>query len=151
MTEQAESANIVEITLAATLCYRQNMIRVPETLPDASQKAPVGHQFGAFFAARVAQGPEFLHGIDAAPRAYAFVAEKDLFTQIGGLRSELPLVNAKLRAKREAPRRHLERTPAAQSAAVGTARHTAPIYPPSPHIARNAHLFVLSDLAPRCV
>jgi len=94
VTKQAQSTKIIEITLAPALCYRQNMICVPETLPDAFAKTPVSHEFDPLFAARIPQPAEFLHGIDAAPRAHAFVTKKDLFAQISGLGSELPFVNA---------------------------------------------------------
>lgn len=86
MTEQAQSAKVIEITLAPTLHYGNNMICVPETLPEAFGKTPMDHEFGPLFAARVAQTPEFLHSIDAAPRAYPLIAEKNLLAQIGRLR-----------------------------------------------------------------
>jgi hypothetical protein len=56
------------------------MICVPETFPDAFAQPPVGHKLGPLFAARIAQTPEFLYGIDAAPRTQAFIPKKNLLT-----------------------------------------------------------------------
>ena len=89
------------------------MICVPETLSNAFRKTPMIHELDPLLAPRVAQTSELSHGVDAAPCAYAVIAEENLLAQIGGLRPKLPFMNAKLRAKRKTSWRHLERTPTA--------------------------------------
>jgi len=52
MATQAEGTNIIQVTLAAPFGYRQNVIRIPQTLAHPGGESPVPHERKPKVAAR---------------------------------------------------------------------------------------------------
>lgn len=148
MTPQAKCPDILEITLAAALCHRHDVVRIPQASAHAALQPPVRHQCGPAGATRTPQPPQLNRSIDPAIRTHASVAQKHLFAQIPRLRAQLPLMNAVFRAEGKPPRRHFERAPPAQATAIRAPRNLLPVDPSSRHHPRSAHSIVLVDCAP---
>ena len=96
VTVQTECADVVEVALAPTFTYRQDMVSIPKSFARAGAKPPVLQQFLAAPSARVPESPRSRDRIDRTLRADTFVSQKDLLPQIAGLRSQLPLMHAEL-------------------------------------------------------
>src|SRR5579863_3549736 len=146
MTTQAESADVVDVALPASLRNRQDVVGVPETLAHACLQTPVGEQGTALRAARVAKLPRGGNAIKSARCANAPITLEYLFAKVGGLGAQLPLMHAIFRAEGEAAARNFQGTPAAQCAAVGSARDRSAIGPASLDDAYSAHCFFLNAL-----
>jgi hypothetical protein len=121
------------------------MIGIPERFARACAKAPISQKRGACGSAREAKLPGGGDGVNAAIGADAAIALEYGFAEITGLGSQLPLVNAEFRAKSEAPFRDLQRTPAAEPAAIRTARNRFAVDPATLHGAHRAHRSFLNQ------
>ncbi len=141
---QAQRADVQKVALAAALHHRHNVVGVPQALAQLRFQTPVRHQLQPALASGPPQPPQFKQRIRTAAGAHALVPHKNLVAQVCRLGPQPPLVHAVRRAEREAPRRHLQRAPAAQAAPVRPARHLRPLHAATLHHARRAHLTVVS-------
>jgi hypothetical protein len=92
VTTKAKSSYVIEVALAAPFCYRQNMISVPKTFADSRFESPMAHQG---FASRPARTPQLVvlpDSVNATVGAHSPISLKDVFAQVPGLRTQLPLV-----------------------------------------------------------
>lgn len=120
MTHQAESPEIVEVALAATLGHRQNVIGVPEgTSCSDAANSPHFERLFACSAAAPSQRTVGSDGVHFAECASTAIACKDLIAQISGIGAQPPLMHTVVRAERAAARgENLQLAPAAQRPAV---------------------------------
>lgn len=146
MTTEAESADVVEVALAASFRNRQNVVGVPETFARARLETPVGEQGTSLRAARIAKLPCGGDAINTAGRANALVTLEYPFPQVRGLGAQLPLVHTVFRTERKAAPWNFQGTPAAQSTVVGSARDRLAIDPASLDCAHSAHCLFLNAL-----
>lgn len=121
VTTQAECAHVVEIALATTFRYRDDVICVPERLAASLGQPPFLKELSP---RRVIQFPHVAaqrHRICAALRTDPLVSFEDLFAQVTGAGPEFPFVDAGVCAKRTPAFRNLSSTPAAEGATAGAA------------------------------
>lgn len=146
MAAEAEGAEVGEVALASAFRDGDDVVGLPEGHAEAAGGFPEIEKLEALCAAGVAETAAGGDGVDAAGSAEAAVAEEDLLAEIGGLGTELPLVDTIVRAEGEAAARDFERAPAAEAAAVGSAGDGLAVDPAAGHGARGAHvLFVIGQ------
>ena len=121
MAEQAESAEIVEIALAAALSDGKDVVGVPETAARGDGfHAVEPESCDARRAARAFEGGVDRDSVGAAEGADASVAGEDVVAEIAGISAQSPLVDAIVAAEGAAAlRQYLELAPAAERQAVG--------------------------------
>ena len=120
MAQKAESTDVIQIALAATLGYRQDVVCVPEAAAAGdglhaveSETCDAGRTSGAF------ESGVSGDGVDVAYGAAATVAGKDLITEIAGVSAETPLVDAVVTAESTAAfGKNLKLAPAAERQTV---------------------------------
>ncbi len=151
MASQAQGANVIQVALAPAFADGENVIRIPKTFPYSAIQPPMPHKTGAPVAARPLESYVLRQRIHSTVGAHATVAPQYLVPQIARLRSQFPFVHAIIRAEGETPRRNLERAPAAQTSAVGSARNVLAIHPSSGHRSTGAHENVCNALCPLSV
>jgi hypothetical protein len=144
MAAQAEGADVGEVAFATAFDDGHDVIGVPERFARTSAEAPMREERGAAGPSGEAQLAGSSDGVDAAIGADAAIALEYLFANIGGLGAELPLVNAELRAKREAAPRDFEGTPAAEAATIGAAWDEFAVDPTALHGPHGAHKLFLN-------
>src|SRR6185437_11909556 len=105
----------------------------------------MGEQGLAACSTRVAQAPCCGNRIRGAYCTNSAIAQQDLLAQISWLGSEFPLVHAEIGTEGKPSPGHFERTPAAQSAAIRTARNGFPIDPAAAHPSQRTHFFFLAE------
>lgn len=149
MTAEAEGAQVVEIALASSFGYGQNVIGVPEAFPAAAARAPLLQQASAIRAAGTPKLAKHSDRIDTADGTDALVPQIHLLAQVRGLRAELPFVHAIRRAKGEAAARNFQRTPAAEAAAMGAAGDGFSVDPAAGHGPHSAHILFIAQGAGR--
>jgi hypothetical protein len=94
VTTKAKGSNVIQVTLAAPFCYRQNMIGIPQAFADSCLESPMTHQgFASGTAGTLEFGvlPDCIYATVSAPSP---VSLKNMFAQIPRLRTQLPLVYA---------------------------------------------------------
>ena len=144
MAAQTERAEVVEVALPAAFRDGNDVVGFPEGHARAATGLPLFEKPLAALAAGVAQGTPGSDGVDATLGTTAAVAQENLLAQIGGLGAQPPLVDAIRGAEGEAAARDFERTPAAETAAIGSARNRFAVDPSAGHGARKAHLYFLN-------
>jgi len=121
VTEEAEGAEVIEITLAAAFGYGADVVGIPEAAAGGdrlhsieAEAGGAGWTPGAF---KCVVGGD---GVDAAGRADATVAGKNLIAEVAGVGAQTPLVDAVLRAEGAAAfGEDFELAPAAEGQVVG--------------------------------
>jgi hypothetical protein len=122
VAEQAEGAEVVEVALAAAFGDGADMVSIPKGAAGGDglhavepQTGDAGRTFGPF------EGVIRGDSVDAAGRAMALVAGKDLVAKIAGVGAEPPLVDAIVATEGAAAfDEDLKVAPAAQGKPVGT-------------------------------
>jgi hypothetical protein len=128
MTEQTESANVVEVALTSAFCDGKDVVGIPEAAAASdglhAVEAQASGAGGTTSASERSVGGD---GVDVADGAAAAVAGEDLVAEIAGVGAEAPLVNAIVAAEGAAtPGDDLEVTPAAERQAVGAGGELMP-------------------------
>ena len=124
MAEEAESAEVREVALAAAFGYRADVVGVPQASAGGDGLHSVEMQAGGSGGPsgsleRVVGGD----GVDVAGGADAMVAGEDLVTEVAGVGAKTPLVNAVVAAEGAAAfGEDLEIAPAAEGKAVRAER-----------------------------
>ena len=124
MAKKTEGPNIIQITLAATLGYRQDVVCVPEAAAAGdglhtveTETCDAGRTSGAFESG--VSGDR----VDLTDGAMATVAGKDLIAEITGVGAETPLVDAVVTAESTAAfGKNLKLAPAAERQTVRALR-----------------------------
>ena len=124
MAQKAEGADVVQIALAATLGYGQDVVGVPEAASAGDGLHAVEVETGGTgWASGAPESSVGCNGIDVAGGAAATVADKDLIAEIARVGAETPLVNAVVAAEGAAAfGQNLKLAPAAQRQTVGACR-----------------------------
>ena len=124
MTKKTEGPNIIQITLAATLGYRQDVVCVPEAAAAGDRLHAVETETGGSCRASGAfESGVSGNGVDVAYGAAATVAGKDLITEIAGVGAETPLVDAVVAAESTAAfGENLKLAPAAEGQTIWACR-----------------------------
>jgi hypothetical protein len=94
VTTKAKGSNVIEVTLAASFCYGQNVIGIPQTFADSDFKPPMAHQGFASSPARTLKLSVLSDRVHRAVGAHSSISLENVFAQIPRLRSQLPLVYA---------------------------------------------------------
>jgi hypothetical protein len=122
VAEEAESAQVVEVALAAAFGYGTDVIGVPEAAASGDGLHAVEMEAGG--ASGSARSFECIvggHGVYRTDGADAVVAGKDLVAEIAGIGAETPLVDTVVGAEGAAAfGEDFEITPAAEGEVVGT-------------------------------
>jgi hypothetical protein len=121
VAEKAESAEIVEVALAAAFGYGADVVGVPEAAASGDglhavemEAGGAGGSAGSF---ECVVGGD---GVDRADGADAVVAGEDLVAEVAGVGAETPLVDAVIAAKGAASfGEDFEVAPAAEGEVVG--------------------------------
>lgn len=120
----AEQAVVLEAALAASICDRHDVIRLPRGTrgPPGPAGEPIGDR-------RLRSRPLAmrLHHVEAADLTDSLVALLDLLPHVPRAASDLPLVYARVAAERPARRVHLPATPAADRFTGVVAIRLAPL------------------------
>jgi hypothetical protein len=148
VTAQAQGTDVGEVAFAATVDYRDDMVGVPEGFARAGPKPPVLEKHSAASSSRKSEFSGGGDGVDTATGTDAAITLKHFFTEICGLGPQLPLVDAELGTEGVSTAGNLERTPAAEAAAVGTAWDRFAIDPTAFHGPDSAHRFVSKPWKP---
>ena len=123
MAQQAECAQVVQITLAAAFGHGEDVVGVPERAARRDGTHSIHAQ--TLFASRAPgtfERGEDGKGIGITDRAPAFIAREDLVAQVPGVRAQAPLMNAEVGTEGSAPLcEDLQIAPTAERKAVGTA------------------------------
>ena len=114
---EAEGAHVGEVTFAAALGDRDNVISIPERF--AALQAPSGGGFETGDAAETTEVGVFGDAVDAAERANSFIALEDALTQMAGIAAEPPFFHTEGGAERLPPSRHFKLAPTTETAAMG--------------------------------
>jgi len=124
VTEQAKSAQVVEIALASAFGYGADMIGVPEAAARGDGLHAIEMQAGAAGGAACSlESVVGSDGVDVADGADAAIASEDLVAEVAGVGAETPLVDAVVVAEGAAAfGEDFQLTPAAEGEAVGTSR-----------------------------
>lgn len=95
VARKTESAQIIQITLAATLRHGEDMVCVPQRAACRDGLHTVKRKTGSFCCASGAlEGRVDGGGIRIAERTNAMIASMDLVTQVAGICAETMLVHA---------------------------------------------------------
>ncbi len=119
------------------------MIGIPKALAAAGFHSPMIQQQHARIAACVSNTAIDRDRIYSAGGTNSTIALQHFLAKIGRLRTQLPFMNAILRAERIPATGNLERTPPADPAPIRTARYCPAINPSSGHCATSAHASLL--------
>jgi|SRR5579884_1627926 len=120
MALETQCTHIGQIALAAAFDHWCDVIGIPESF--AAAHSPLRDSFGASRTAQTIDVPELGNAIEAAERADAAIAFKDLIAQIARICSKPPFVHAPFGAERQPARGHFQIAPAAETSPVGTFR-----------------------------
>jgi hypothetical protein len=123
--------------LAAAFRNRHNMIGIPERF--ASAQTPSGDGFSPGSASEALDVVVLGETIGSANRAHAAVPFENPVAQMAGVATQTPLLNAPIRAERQAARRNLQAAPAAQAAAVRSLRESVAAGASARHDPLRAH------------
>jgi|KBSMisStaDraftv2_1062788.scaffolds.fasta_scaffold06003_5 hypothetical protein len=93
MAAQAKSTDVGEIAFAAPVNNRHDVVSVPEGFARTGAKSPVLEKHLAVGASCETEFPREGHRVDAATGTDAAITLKNFFTQVCGLRPQLPLVD----------------------------------------------------------
>ena len=120
MAEQAERADVVEVTLASALSDRQDVIGIPQTATTNDGFHSVEAQTsGSSGSASTLQRSISCDRVDLTDGAAAAVASEDLITEVARVGAQTPLMNAVVAAERAtASGEDLKIAPAAQRQAI---------------------------------
>jgi hypothetical protein len=133
MALQAQSPNIGQIALAATLCYRSNVVGIPKARSPQILEAPVAKH------AHPSRRPEPLDAtplgnrIQSTGGADSFVALENLAPEVSRISAQTPFVNAPIRAEGPSPDGNLQVAPAAQDSATSSERQACSLRAPATH------------------
>jgi hypothetical protein len=121
VAEETESAEIVEVALAAAFGYGSDVVGVPKATASRDGLHPVEMEAGgAGGSAGSFEGVVGRDGVYRADGAYAVVAGEDLIAEVAGIGAETPLVDAVIAAEgAAAPGEDFEIAPAAERQFVG--------------------------------
>ena len=124
MAQKAEGPNIIQITLAATLGYRQDVVCVPEAAAAGDGLHPIEAETGgACWASGALESSIGGYAVDMADGAAATIAREDLIAEIAGISAETPLVDAVVAAEGAATfGKNLKLAPAAERQTVRALR-----------------------------
>src|ERR1019366_9460454 len=113
--------HIGQIALAAALGYRYEVVGIPERFAAAFPQIPLAQKHAPRGVIQLPHVAPHNHGVGAALCADAAVALEDLFTEVGRIGAQAPLVNAGVGAEAASSLRRFGRAPPAQRAARRTA------------------------------
>jgi len=139
MTFQAQGADVFKVALTSTFHHWNDMVGIPQSLTEMAAQAPIQQSFQAGGAAQPFDPALGFQAIDPALRADAAVAFEDLFAEISGVAAQTPFFDTPGGAECPTAGRHLEITPAAQSAPVGSCREIPTVSPAAGHCSFCAH------------
>jgi hypothetical protein len=131
MASQTKSAHIRKVALPPALGDRNNMVRIPKRFPAPFPQSPLPEKpppSRVIELANVAPYPGSIHPTFCAD---ALVALENLFPQIAGIGTQLPLMDAGIRTKRAPPARNLRTTPTAQWAPQSASLNLRRFDPPA--------------------
>jgi hypothetical protein len=120
------------------------MVRIPQAAARPASQPPVPQQLPPPFSAGVAQRAARGQRVHSATGAEAAIAFQHLLADVPRLGAQLPFVHAEFRAKRKAPRRNLQRAPAADAPPIRPPGHRFAIHPSALHHPPQAHFNVLN-------
>ena len=118
MADQAQRSQVVEVAFASSFFDGKDMVGVPEGLARKFFESPTFQELELRDTASFFEVRECSARVDAAGFANASIAGVDLVAKITRVGAELPLVDAEIGAKRDAPPDHFEVAPSAQRSAV---------------------------------
>jgi hypothetical protein len=124
VTRAAEQSIVLEATLAAAVGDRDDVVRFPAWAGPAP-RAPCGAILGWRLRSRPL--PVSLHDIDAAHLTDSLVTLLDLLTDVPRAAADLPLVDARVAAKRASRRTNGPAAPATDRLSGGVALWLAPL------------------------
>jgi hypothetical protein len=141
VAEEAESAKVVEVALAAAFGYGTDVVGVPEAATGSDGLHAVEAEAGcAGGTSGSLEGVVRGDGVDRADGADAAVAGEDLIAEVAGVGAETPLVDAVVAAKGAAAfGQDFEFAPAAEWQAVGAERESLTRGAPAGEGARDDH------------
>ena len=118
MADQAQRAEILEVTFAAAFRDGHDMVGIPKRPAREPFEAPVCEQLLPVTPSGPLQFEVCGTGIAVADGANAAFSLEDLLAEIAWVGAKTPFVDAPVRAEGEAPRRHFEVAPAAERTTV---------------------------------
>src|SRR5215469_12301806 len=98
MTLQTEGAHVGQVAFASAFGDGEDVIGIPEV----AAASPLAFELAASVVVELALVFTEDFGIEAAQRADAAIAGKDLIAEIAGIGAEAPFADAGFRAEREA-------------------------------------------------
>lgn len=144
MTPQAKRADVLEVALTSAFDHRNDVIGIPQGFARAGAQTPVHQERCTMWSAGIAKLSSRDDGIGSTYSADATIAFKDSFTEISGLGAQFPLMHAELGTERVAAAWDFEGAPAAEAAAIGTARHGLAVDPTAFHGPGSTHRFFVN-------
>jgi hypothetical protein len=118
MAHETKGPHVVEVAFPAALGNRHFVISVPQRSALFWPQPPLRPGLDTTRSSGSAQTKKLRLAIDPAQGAHAVVPSEYLLSKIPGVAPKLPLMHAPFRAEREAPGRHFQIAPAAESAPV---------------------------------
>jgi hypothetical protein len=98
MALQAKRSHVRKIAFATPFDHRNDMVGVPQTL--SATEVPFGGCAAARVVTQLAEMDVSRNTIHAAERANSAISFKDFLSEVAGIGTQLPLVDAPIRAKR---------------------------------------------------